>query len=424
VSGKASRFVTVGGPVGLALGVLFGALANSGAAPWLQAADPYVKPVGQIWMNALSVSVVPLTFCLLAVGVCTLPKGSALGKWGGRTMAWFVALLVAGALLSLAATKLYLSIAKPPGIEIPASEASMPETEDRGSWVDQFLPSNAFEAAANGSVLPIAVLAVLFGAALRAVSPERKKPVEDLLTGVRDAVLTFVHWVILAIPLGAFALMFSFAAESGLAAAETLLHFSLYVFGLLTVVLIGLVVAVVIAARRRATEVLSAVSPLVSVAIGTRSSLASLPSLVESARQLGLPDPASEIVLPSAVSVFKLNRAFTGVAKLLFMSAAVGIAVSPQAMAVFILTTILLSFATPGLPGGGSNISWGAYMAAGMPIQAIVLFDMTDGVTDTVKTAVNVVADFAVAVLVSRGITQTQTCTSSTALASSEGPAC
>jgi Na+/H+-dicarboxylate symporter len=128
-------------------------------------------------------------------------------------------------------------------------------------------------------------------------------------------------------------------------------------------------------------------------------------------------------VLPTAVSIFKVNRTISSTAKILFMAAIVGVAISPQALIVFIGTVILLSFATPGIPAGGSNITMGAYVAAGVPIEAVVLFEVTEGITDVVKTALNVVADFAVAVFVSRSLAPTQTRTSSTLSAVSEEPA-
>lgn len=419
---KASRLITIGGPLGLVLGLLLGTLAHNGSADWLLDTLPYIKPIGDLWMNALRVAVVPLTICLLVTGVCAVPKGGELGKWGARTFAWFLGLLLAGAVFSVVATQVYFSINKPQRIDLPTTKPDV-VAPVQGDWTEQLIPSNAFAAAASGDVLPLAVLSVLFGLALRSLGQERRKPVEQVFIGVRDAVLTFVHWMLLAIPVGAFALTFAFAVDSGLETAGTLVHFTTYILVLVLLALFVLVVATVLAARRSAKETLAAISPLIAVAVGTRSSLASLPTLVESAKQLALPDPASDIVLPTSVSVFKVNRTITSTAKLLFIAAAFGIVVSPQALVVFIGTVVLLSFATPGLPGGGSNATWGAYTAAGAPIEAIVLFEVTEPITDVVKTALNVVADFAVAVFVSRGLSQTQSHTSSIPSATAEEPA-
>jgi Na+/H+-dicarboxylate symporter len=420
---RPSKLITYGGPVGLLVGLLLGALAHSGKAPWLSGTQPWIEPIGRLWMNALSVAVVPLTVCLLVVGVCSLPTGRSLGKWGGRTIAWFVAMLVGAGALTAVVTGLYLAYNQPSPLTLTGASPA-PAGAAASDWVDQFVPSNFFAAAASGDVLPLAILSVLFGLALRSIGEERRRPVEQVFVGVRDTVLAFVHWVVLAIPIGAFALTFSFAAESGLATAGALVHFTVYVSVLMLVVVGWLAAATVIVSRRKVNEMVAALSPLVSVAAGTRSSLASLPTLVESANQIGLPEPATEIVLPTAVSLFKLNRTISATAKVMFMAAAVGVVISPQALVVFVGTIVLLSFATPGLPAGGSNATWGAYLAAGVPIEVVVFFDVTDGITDIIKTVLNVVADFAVAVFVSRGITQTQTCTSSSALAASEELAC
>ncbi len=420
---RTSKLITIGGPVGLALGIILGTMAHNGTAPWIADLLPYIDPIGRIWMNALRVAVVPLTVCLLVVGVCSLPKGSTLGAWGARTIGWFVGLLVAGAVFSVAATQSYFAFNKPAKVELPPLSSPIAVNEVSENWVDDILPSNAIAAAAAGDVLPLAVIAVLFGLALRALGEERRKPVEAVFIGVRDAVLVFVNWVILAIPIGAFALTFSFAVESGLETAGALAHFTVYVCVLMLIVLAALVLATIIVSRRGTSAIIAAISPLIAVAVGTRSSLASLPSLVQSAGQIELPDPATEIVLPTAVSIFKINRTISSTVKILFMASIVGVVVSPQALIVFIATVILLSFATPGIPAGGSNSTMGAYIAAGVPIEAVVLFEVTEGITDIVKTPLNVVADFAVAVFVSRSFAPSRTRTSSTLSAVSEEPA-
>ena len=416
---RPSKLITYGGPVGLLVGLLLGELAFSGKAPGLVEALPWIEPVGRLWMNALSVAVVPLTVCLLVVGVCSLPSGRSLGKWGGRTIAWFVAMLVGAGAFTVVVTQLYLSFNRPSSLELSGVSAALPP-EAASDWVGKLVPTNAFAAAASGDVLPIAILSVLFGLALRSIGEERRRPVEQVFVGVRDAVLAFVHWVVLAIPVGAFALTFTFAAKSGLATAGALVHYTVYVSVLMLVTLALVTVAAVLASRKRLSEMASALSPLVSVAAGTRSSLASLPTLVESANQIGLPEPATEIVLPTAVSLFKLNRTISATAKVMFMAAAVGVVISPQTLVVFVGTIVLLSFATPGLPAGGSNATWGAYLAAGVPLEAVVFFEVTDGITDIIKTVLNVVADFAVAVFVSRSLAPSQTQTSSTLSAVSE----
>ena len=421
-SKKTSKLVTIGGPVGLVAGLALGAAAHEGKAEWASTAADWIGPVGRLWMNALQVVVIPLTVCLLVAGVCSVPKGRVLGQWVSRTFLWIAGLLVAAGLFTIVAAKAYLAAIPPKRLDLPPGIEPPQAPERAADWVGQFVPTNLFEAAANGDVLPLAVLAVLFGLALRSVPEERRRPVESLFVGVRDAILVYVHWVLFAVPVGAFALTFAFAAKSGLVTAETLAQFVGLTCAMLVGVTLLVLVVLFVAARRRAVEMLAAVSPLVAVAAGTRSSLASLPSLVESAEGIGLPEPATELVLPTCVSLFKLNRTVSSTTKLLFLAAALGIVVSPYALFVFLGTVVLLSFATPGIPAGGSNVTWGAYMAAGVPLEAVVLVEVTDPLTDVFKTVLNVLADFTVAVLVWRGLTRTRTDSSSIPLGASEEP--
>ncbi|HXH61313.1 MAG TPA: cation:dicarboxylase symporter family transporter [Fimbriimonadaceae bacterium] len=397
---KTSPFITIGGPVGLVLGIVLGALVHGGRAEWLRGLLVVTNPVGTIWMNALRVSVIPLTICLLVVGVCSVPKGRTLGRWASLTFACIVGLLVFAALFTLIGTKFAFAISKPSTIHLP-SVATPQIPKSGGTWYEQLVPANFVEALLQGDILSLAILAVLFGLALRTLSDEKRRPIEALFVGVRDAMMAFVHWVVLAIPIGAFALTFGFAVGTGLDVAQSIFQFVVYSSALMLVLAVIVTAIGLFVHRGSASSFLAAVSPLAAVAIGTRSSLASLPTLVESAGDMGLPEPAQDVVLPTCVSLFKMNRTVSSTAKLLFLSAALGIVVSPQAMVVFFGTAFLLSFATPGLPSGGSHITWGAYMAAGIPIEAIVLFDVASPLTDVFKTVLNVLADFVVAVIVS-----------------------
>jgi Na+/H+-dicarboxylate symporter len=419
---RASRIVTVGGPLGLIAGVALGWLAQSGNAPWLMDAVPFIRPVGQVWMNALSVAVVPLTVTLLVTGVCALPRSRGTGRLAAATFGWYLALLLVGALVGLIATRVYLAANPLPPLSVPGVDVQEPEAL-QASWADALVPSNLFAAAGSGNILPLAVVAVLFGAALRSLPQDRRAPVEALFAGVRDAVLVFVRCVMYAVPVGAFCLVFAATVESGLAAAGVMVQFVLFISAVLAVAALFVCVAIIVAAKQGVAKGIGALAPLLAVAVGTRSSLASLPALIESADELGLPKSASEIVLPTSVSLFKMNRTISATAKVLFMAAAIGVVVSPGALVVFIGTVVLLSFATPGLPAGGGSITWGAYVAAGVPLEVVVLFEPVDAPTDFSKTALNVVADLAVAVFVSRRLTQTQSEPSLTPLGASEEPA-
>jgi len=146
-----------------------------------------------------------------------------------------------------------------------------------------------------------------------------------------------------------------------------------------------------------------AVAPAQLVAVGSRSSLASLPALVAGGQQhLGLPPSATGFVLPLAVASFKLNRVVSGPVKLLFLAHVFQLSLGLPQLAAFLATEIILSFSTVGIPSMGSVRSIPAYLAAGIPVEAVLLLNAVDTIPDVFKTLTNVTADMSAATILSR----------------------
>jgi Na+/H+-dicarboxylate symporter len=145
-----------------------------------------------------------------------------------------------------------------------------------------------------------------------------------------------------------------------------------------------------------------AVAPAQVVAFGTRSSLASLPALVAGGqRHLALPPSATGFVLPLAVATFKLNMTISGPVKLLFLAHVYQIPLGASQLAAFLLTEVIISFSTAGIPSMGTVRSIPAYLAAGIPVEAIFILNAVDTIPDLFKTILNVTADMSAATVLS-----------------------
>lgn len=389
------------GPAALVAGFGFGALAHSSGATALAGA---LEPIGALWVNALRVAVVPLSACLVVTGMLAIPSGKALGRWGLYSLLVFAGLLIAGALITYPIVEAYLG-AFGPGGHIQPSGAYAPSTANGYSfldWLSGLIPSNHFESLVKGDLLPVVVLSMLFGLALRSLEEERSRPVTAILAAIRDALLVYIRWVVAALPIGAFCLAYAFAARSGFGVAAATAHFVAVTFAMMLLFVALMYVTVAVWGRVRLRRFAAELWPAQEIAIGSRSSLATLPALIEGSRNLGLPEPAHGAVLPMAASLLKVNRPVSAITKLLFVAAMFGITLDAGHVMSFVLTVFLLSVATPGVPSAGSGPTLGAYLAAGLPLEGVLLLDATDSLTDIVKTATNVTGYMTSAVLVSR----------------------
>ena len=405
-------WVTTGSIAGLVLGLALGVVAHETGSEFLLAVAEWVGPLGTLWTNALLMLVIPLIVATLFVALA----GQTDTKRGGRrtalAFATFVGLLAVAAAFTLAlGTPLLRRLTVDPATvaalheSVAGAAAALEPATAPGllDWVTTLIPSNPFRAAAEGEMLSIVVAAILFGLAGSRVRPELNRTLVTAARGVAEMCFVLVSWVLRAIPVAAFAVAYAMAAATGVPVAGAIGYYLMVVSGLLLLFTMLLYPITALAGGLRLDRFARGVAPAQAVAVATRSSLASLPPLLECAEQrIGLRRDVSQLVLPLAVSAFKVNRTISAPVKLIFLTHVFGLPLAPEFVVVFVAATILLSFGSPGIPSGGFMISLPFYLAAGIPVEGVVLLRAVDAVPDIFKTLANVTADMTAAAVVDR----------------------
>lgn len=390
---------------GFALGLVAIGMPGSGG----ERLANLLLPIGQAWVNALLMVLVPLLVSVLVLAVST-GGGRGAARVGGTTVALFLGYMVFGSVLTLLVGPVLIRMlplepglihaAQTATVQVPVSAA----TGSSGSgtdWIANLIPANPLRAAVDGDILALVIVSVIFGLGLRKVG-EAGRPVTDFLRGVRAATFAVVAWVLMALPLGAFALAFGAAMGGGVAMAGAVAFWVVLVSSVSALFLALLYPLTAILGRVPIREFARAALPAQTVALSSRSSLATLPAMMESARALRLPEAIYGLSLPLAVSTFKANNAVSSLLKLLFLATLYGITLDPLFVLTFIGLRIILSVATPGLPAGTTMLMFPFYVAAGIPPEAYFLLKAVQSIPDLVFTPLNVTADLSVAVVTGR----------------------
>jgi Na+/H+-dicarboxylate symporter len=106
-------------------------------------------------------------------------------------------------------------------------------------------------------------------------------------------------------------------------------------------------------------------------------------------------------VIPFAVSTVKVSRMVTALTTLLFLSSAFQLPLGPGRVLVFFFTILILSFIVAGLPGRGPEAAlFPAYVAAGIPLEGVVILEAVDAIPDVFKTVLNVTSIMSAGVIV------------------------
>ena len=387
------------------------AISLSGSAPLLNAVD-IIAPIGSLWVNAIRMTVIPLVVSLLITGVASATDVKSIGRLGGRTLMVFILLLagVAAVVVPLAPSLFALLPAggAKPALPAGAAEAagqiaSSGTTQTFGAWLTSLIPSNPIAAAANGQMVSLIIFTILLALAIARSSPAARTALVGFFQALGDAMLILVRWVVLAAPIGIFALVLPLAAHAGASLAGAIGFYIVAYMAVCLVVTLLLYPVVRVFAGIPIAKFARAALPSQLIAFSSSSSVASLPALVESAeRGLGLPNSVAGFVLPLSVSAFKLAAPVSWTVGALFIGWFYGVPLHAQQLATVAFAAVFLAFAAPGVPRGAFIMLTPLFLAIGLPAEGIGILIAVDAIPDTFATVLNVTGDLVAAVLVAK----------------------
>ncbi|MBI3493657.1 MAG: cation:dicarboxylase symporter family transporter, partial [Acidobacteria bacterium] len=236
------------------------------------------------------------------------------------------------------------------------------------------------------------------GLALARVGEARREAALSAIQGVADAMQRLVAWILELAPIGVFALAVPLASKLGLTAAGAVVVYIVLVVSL--TVAVGVVLLYpfgIVAGRMSPPAFIAFCAPAQAVAFASRSSLAALPAMVESAERADLPPVVSGFVLPLAASVFRAGAAVAQTVGVLFLARLYGVTLSPAMLATILFTVILSTFAVPGIPGGSVIAMVPVLAAVNLPVDGIGILLAVDTIPDMFRTTANVTGSMTLA---------------------------
>lgn len=390
----------------LVAGLLLG-MATGDAVPLLK---EVADVVGTMWLNGLRMTVVPLVVALLVTGILQTVDAASTGKLATRAiLTMLVILWTVTIMAALLTPALIAMIPMPQGAAealrgalgaVAPSEAPPPF----GEFLKAMIPTNPINAAANDGILPLIVFTFAFAFAATQLAPEKRQTIKQFFEAIAEAMVVVIGWVLLLAPLGVFALGVVLGITAGAAAFGALAHYVLIVTAVGTVVFLSAYLVAIFGARFRFLDFVRAAIPAQAVAISTQSSLASLPTMVEGAKNLGVSARTTDIVLPIAVAIFRSTGPAMNLAVALYVAHLMGVQLGPQEIAIGVAVAAVTTLGSVSLPGSISFIASIApiCLAMGVPIEPLGLLIAIETFPDIMRTLGNVTMDIAVTGTVGR----------------------
>ncbi|MCU0389122.1 MAG: cation:dicarboxylase symporter family transporter [Chitinophagaceae bacterium] len=387
-------------------GIIAGILINKTASPdTIDSVSKNIKLLATIFIRMVQMIIAPLVFTTLVVGIAKLGDLKAVGRVGGKALAWFITASLISLLLGMVVVNYFK-----PGQGMDLGEINAGSVQDvvgntKGfslqNFVEHIVPKSVIEAMATNEILQLVVFSIFFGIALAGMG-EKAKPLIKTFDLVAHVVLKMVNYVMAFAPLGVFGAITAVISYKGL---DILIVYGKY-FGAFLVGIILLWVILILAAfifiGNRTPDLLKRLYGPMVIAFSTTSSEAVFPKLTEELERFGCKDKIVSFTLPLGYS-FNLDGSMMYMTfASIFIAQAYGIDLDLGTQLTMLLVLMVSSKGVAGVPRASLVVVAATCGMFDIPVEGIALILPIDHFCDMFRSMTNVLGNAFSTVAVSK----------------------
>jgi Na+/H+-dicarboxylate symporter len=265
------------------------------------------------------------------------------------------------------------------------------------------IPSNIFEALANGEALKALIFAVIFGVALGSVPNRIAGGLSQALETVYKTCETLTRWLSYPLPLVVVCMSASKIAETGVEPLQAMAKFVL-VFSVSSLLLLALALTI-IWKRSNASlrETFDALRQPFALAIATSNSATCMPAMIESlAQRLGFARTKVVLLVPLGISLLRVGPMLYYACGAMFIAQLYGRNLSGPELGLLLMGSVLAGFASAGMSSLVTVSLMGMVcIPLGLPFEAVlILFLAIDPICDIFRTLVMMMGNAAAVTLI------------------------
>ncbi|MGX9985100.1 dicarboxylate/amino acid:cation symporter [Soonwooa purpurea] len=365
----------------------------------------YLKPVGDIFLNLLFVTVIPLVFFAIVTSVSSIEQGNKLGKILFAMMFTFLAFVLIAALFSIVAVYLFPTV-RPTGNMATVVVENITDTESWGDRIVRFFSVGEFYMLlSRQNMLALLIFSFLVGISIRQSNPEKVKTFKSFIEGGNEIMKNLLLLIMKAAPIGLGAYiayqvgtlgpqLVGFYAKPlavyyGAGLVYFFVFFSLYAF---------------IGHGPKGVTLFWRNNILPSfTAISTCSSLATMPVNLDAARKIGIPASVANVVIPIGTTIHKNGSSISSIIKIYVAFLLLGWEFFTFNNLIIALgITVFVSVVAGGIPNGGYIGEMLMISAYQLPQEAIPAVMIIGTLVDPLATVLNATGDTVAAMVTAR----------------------
>lgn len=361
--------------------------------------------IGQMFIRAMQMLVVPLVFFSIADGCRNMGDTKTLGKVGIRIVSFYLLTTALAIVIALCIASI-IGPGKGMDMSLGSNEFTV-ETAEKTSMKDTILnmiPTNPIEALAKGDMLQIIIFAVIVGLLIAGME-DRMETLGNIITEMNDLMMSMTMAVMKIAPIGVFFLIARTFANLGYDVILSMISYmGSVILGLAFQLLIVYLLLLTLFVRVNPFAFLKKYFPVMTFAFSTASSNATVPLNIQTLEDIGVDKKISSFTIPLGATINMDGTAIMQGVAVVFIANAYGIDLSLNDFLTVILTATIASVGTAGIPSVGLVTLSMVLTSVGLPVEGIAMIMGIDRILDMARTAINITGDAAGTVIVANSV--------------------
>ncbi len=384
--------------IALIFAVLYGSLFPE--------AVQYVSWLGDIFLRALKMIIVPLILASIISGVTGIGNAENLGKLGIKTITYYIAT----SLLAIFVGLLLVNLIQPGvGADLGLSKQVEDLSAAKDSFGDtliQIIPVNIFESFLKGDMLSIIFFSILFGFFITQTGETYRTPLTNFFDALFEVMMKITMFIIKFAPIGIFGIVARTISQQ-----SDLIHLIQSMGLYMIAVLLGLFIHIAFTlpmllkfiGRVNPRKHFHAVATPLITAFSTSSSNATLPLTIDAVKNnSGVSTKITSFTLPLGATINMDGTALYECIAAMFIAQAYGVELTFVQQMIVVITALLASIGAAGIPMAGLVTITIILSAVGLPLEGVGLILSVDRILDMCRTTVNVFSDTCGAVIIAK----------------------
>lgn len=385
-------------PISILLSIIIGSLCGN----YLGERASVLKPVGDIFLNLMFTIVVPLVFFTISSSIASMIDLKRLGKIMGYSLIVFTTTCIIASIVMLISVKLINPLGSN-SVLIDATETI--KNLSIGEQIVSALTVNDFsELLSRNNMLPLVIFSILFGVGVSSLGEKGRKLSLNLELASK-ALMKVVHIIMYYAPIGLCAYFMNLVGTFGVSLISGYLRsFILYtVVGVIYYLVFYTIYAYVAGGELAIKNFYKNALNLTVVALATQSSLATLPTNLESASNMGISEDIREVSMSVGSTMNMHGSVMASILKISFLFSVFGRSFTGlDTYLIAILISVLSGVVMSGIPSGGLIGEMLIVSMYSFPAGAFLIISTIGIIVDAPATALNVMGNPTSAMLVSR----------------------